>query len=105
IEPVINEPEPIKFVFPNDIPTVKDNLNTIIDTIYKKYYYEITDKFKSSDGTSWGLNRTTYFVSGLTSTGDKFDPGFPLSSFSQYNQGGVTDQLGETLLNKNLKEV
>jgi len=108
IEPKAPNVQQLKVVFPNDVPRASDNINTIIDDMYLKYHYEIVDGCQSSDGTSFGLNQFTYFVTGLTKVGDVFvlnDPAVTGGSFSQYNQTGVTDQFGECLLNKQLKEV
>lgn len=109
-EPQIIKPQDIKVVFPNDVPRIDDNVNTIIDDMYLKYHYEIIDSCFSSDGTKFGLNRNIYFVTGLTAQpGSNIfvlnDPVITGGSFSQYNQGGLRDQFGDCLLNQKLKEI
>jgi hypothetical protein len=103
-EPKAPPTEVIKFVFPNDVPTVADNLNTIIDKIYNTYYYEIDGDCVSSDGTTWGLNEKSYFITGLTiTTGGKH---VLTTTTTQYNKTGITGQFGsQCLLNEQLKNI
>jgi len=115
-EPKINVPTPISIYFPNNIPTVTDNLNTIIDKMYKggsgNYHYEIIPNCESSDGGHYALNRPVYLISGMTQTFDDITGKFvyyaPTSpSFSQYdyspiNQDGFSSGLN---LNQVLKDV
>jgi hypothetical protein len=95
-EPEYQMGEPIRIVFPNDIPKPNDNLTTIFDDLYKKYHYEIKQGCPSSDGTSWGLNNKAFVVLGLeavsTPSGDTWIVNY---GGSQYNETGVTDQFGQ----------
>ena len=109
IEPEVLKPVELKFVFPNDVPFVTDNLNTIIDKIYKDYHYEIMDLCYSSDGTKFGLNKDIFFITGLTAQpGDKvfvLDKN-AVANFSQYTATGLTgEQNYPCTLNELLKEV
>lgn len=108
IEPEVKRPNELKFVFPNDVPFVNDDLNTVIDKIFKEYHYEIVDSCYSSDGTKWGLNRGVFFVTGLTETSDGLyvlDKA-AVANFSQYSATGITGQLNNTCdLNQILKDV
>lgn len=104
-EPEVFPTRKIKVVFPNDVPKISDNLNTIIDDLYKKYHYEIIDCYNSSDGTGWGLNKEIYFRTGLTETSinNKFTYFLNTNvNTSQYNQSGLTDQMGTSELNNAL---
>lgn len=98
----------IDVVFPNDVPTVNDNLNTIIDDLYKKYTYEIIQGLPSSDVTSFGLNADMFFKTGVTfiNTIDGQDVYFldsgVANAVSQYTAVGLTDQFGDSNLNKAL---
>jgi hypothetical protein len=95
----------IRIVFPNDVPSINDNLNTIIDDLYKKYTYEIYDGLPSSDITSWGLNADAYFKTGVTpsaSVNGKQTYTLTPTSISQYTSTGLTDQEGLNVLNNAL---
>jgi len=108
IEPKLIKPQDIKIVFPNDVPRVGDDVNTIIDDMYIKYHYEIIGNCISSDGTAFGLNQKIYFITGLTKVGENYilnDPAITGGSFSQYSQAGIKDQFGDCFLNQKLKEV
>ena len=101
----------ISIVFPNDVPSINDNLNTIIDDLYKKYTYEIYDGLPSSDVTSWGLNADTYFKTGITFFNTVnckntyyLDSGIA-AGVSQYTSVGLTDQFGDNKLNNALFNV
>lgn len=109
------EPKPITtntlyVYFPNDIPKVTDNVNTIIDKMYKDYQYEIIESCISSDGGHFGLNNKIYFITGLTSydlsgaTFYRVDKN-ALAGFSQYTATGITGQFGDCELTKQLKDV
>ena len=101
----------IRVVFPNDVPSVKDNINTIIDDLYKKYTYEIYGGLPSSDVTSWGLNADIYFKTGITffNTVDCKDAYYldsrVAAGVSQYTATGLTDQEGQNVLNNALFNV
>jgi len=115
-EPKINVPTPISIYFPNNIPEEGDDLNSIIDEMYKGgkggYHYEIIPNCKSSDGGHYALNAPIYWISGVTQEFDDITGKFvyyaPTSpSFSQYeysstNQDGFSSSLN---LNKVLKDV
>ncbi len=105
VEPNNVQPVDIDVVFPNDVPAVNDNLNTIIDDLYKKYTYEIIDGLPSSDITSWGLNGNAYFKTGIIDLG--FIDGaqkyaLDTNTPSQYTATGLTDQFGINVLNNAL---
>lgn len=108
IEPEVKRPNELKFVFPNDVPFVGDDLNTVIDKIFKEYHYEIVDSCYSSDGSKFGLNSGVFFVTGLTETSDGLyvlDKN-AVTNFSQYTTTGITGQLNSNCdLNQILKEV
>jgi len=95
----------IRVVFPNDVPTVSDNVNTIIDDLYNKYTYEILGGLPSSDVKSWGLNRQIFHLSGVTSTDTgewKLDKRKVYPQYSQVTE----DQFGtKGELNDNLYKV
>ena len=105
--PDLGIPPPSYMYFPNDVPKRTDNLNTIVNDMYKKYDYEILKNFKSSDGGLFGLNRDIYFLTGITTykvsgqTYYKFENTAP---FNQYNAVGTTDQYGTSEFNKMLKD-
>jgi hypothetical protein len=94
----------ITIVFPNDVPSVNDNLNTIIDDLYTKYTYEIYDGLPSSDITSWGLNIDSYFKTGITQSAIvNGNQTYKLTGgSSQYTSVGLTDQFGNNVLNNAL---
>ena len=101
----------ITIVFPNDVPSINDNPNTIFDDLYKKYTYEIYDGLPSSDITSWGLNADIYFKTGITyfntiNGNDVYylDSGVA-AGVSQYTSVGLTDQFGDNKLNNALFNV
>ena len=101
-QPEIEEPAEIIISFPNDVPNVKENLNTFIDKLYKEYTYEIIDGLLSSDGKSFGLNEKIFIPSGVTKiTGTPFYflETSGLAGFSQYNQ------TGSTVLNDELRRI
>jgi hypothetical protein len=107
-EPNEIQPVNIDIVFPNDIPTVNDDLNTIIDALYKKYTYEIIQGLPSSDLTSWGLNYDAYYKAGIIDLGlvdgqQKY--ALDTSAPSQYTSVALTDQFGDNKLNKALFDV
>ncbi len=109
-EPNNIQPVDIDIVFPNDVPTVNDNLTTIIDDLYKKYTYEIKQGLPSSDVTSFGLNGDAFFKTGITETGVvNGSPVYKLNTNlnlpSQYSSVGLTDQFGDSKLNKTLFDV
>jgi hypothetical protein len=97
----------IRIAFPNDIPRIGDNLNTIIDDLYIKYHYEIYDGCASGgDITCYSLNRDIFFITGLTDSGIIsgktifiFNPSLLPANFSQYNQVGLYDEFGNCKLN------
>ena len=115
-EPKVNAPTPISIYFPNNIPEKGDDLNSIIDKMYKGgkegYHYEIIPNCESSDGGHYALNAPIYFISGVTQDFDDITGKFvyyaPTSpSFSQYeyspiNQDGFSSSLN---LNKVLKDI
>ena len=105
VEPKFTEPTPIRISFPNDAPRVNDNLNTIFDTMYRGAYevWLDTPSYMINDTTAFGINKFTYFISGITEN-NTLDPGIA-NAFSQYNAIGVNDQFGENLLNKQLREI
>jgi hypothetical protein len=113
---VISEPNEIPnvnidIVFPNDVPTISDNINTIIDDLYKKYTYEIIEGLPSSDVTSWGLNGDVFFKTGVTyfnAVNGKdayFLDSEIANSVSQYTSVALTDEYGDNKLNKTLFDV
>jgi hypothetical protein len=93
-DPNTAKPNPIKVVFPNDVPFVSDNLNTIIDKMYTKYRYEIIDGLPSNgtygDVSSFGYNRFIYVAN--DDTGVKAGGTFG----KYYLDSGVTSQVGFT---------
>lgn len=109
----IDEPNPISFVFPNNVPKTEASVSGIIDVMYKELTYEIIDGFPSSDGTSWGLNSEVYYTAGLrkienptSKTKYKFASSFNFNTFSQYTQTGYTGQFGnECRLNYELRRI
>jgi hypothetical protein len=107
-EPNDIQPVKIDIVFPNDVPTVNDNLSTIFDALYQKYTYEIIEGLPSSDLTSWGLNGDAFFKVGVIDNGKvdgkqtyMLDPNTP----SQYSLVALTDEFGDNVLNKALFDV
>jgi hypothetical protein len=103
----LETPSSLKLYFPNNVPKVSDNLNTIVDAMYKTYTYEIINGFPSCDGTGWGLNNEVYFVNGLVSYQLSGNTYWKLSgaTSSQYNFSGDTDQSGNCELNISLKKM
>src|ERR1035437_6020983 len=99
----------IAVVFPNDVPSVKVNLGTIMEDLYTKYTYEIYDGLPSSDDTSWGLNDKIYFKTGITKSaivnGNQIYTLDKSSLPSQYTSVGLTDQEGQNVLNNALFNV
>jgi len=111
VEPNIINPIKLRIVFPNDVPKVTDNLSSIIDDLYKKYTYEIKGGLPSSDITSWGLNGSIYYKSGIIDLGIVNEQhAYKLTGntgglLSQYTVTGLTDQYGDVALNKALFDV
>lgn len=101
--------EPVEIYFPNDMPT-STQVNDIINTMYQSsdnggLHYEITEGLESAqDGNGFGLNEEIYFITGLTKITEKTwsQPEFFVD---QYTSIGENDQLGVSLLNKNLWDV
>ena len=92
----------ITIVFPNDVPSVNDNPDTIMDDLYTKYTYEIKNGLPSSDVTSWGLNSDTYFKTGIVNLGNETYKLNLTGNTSQYTATGLTDQEGQNVLNNAL---
>jgi len=92
-EPDVLSPQSIKMYFPNDYPTQKDNLTTVIDYLYKTMAYEIDDGcFESTKIKGNGFNSSVYIVTGLTGSAPDNNLHLNLSllppNFSQYNLNG-----------------
>ena len=102
-----------KICFPNNLPEAGQE-NNIIDIMYKNaLHYEIIKGCPSHDGSSNGLNKDIYFITGLTKTGAntwKLDPNFETKypNFSQYTAGSVNQQSdvvpSVNQLNNNIKK-
>lgn len=110
IEPEVMNSVTFQVAFPNDLPKT-GNINGIFDEMYKTLTYEILDGFPSSDGSSWGLNKNIYYITGVTGYTDasgntkyKFISDTP-PPVSQYNLGGQIGQYGSASLNKELFRV
>jgi hypothetical protein len=61
---IINEipSKSVKFYFPNDVPYLPSNINTVIDDIYKNNMYEIDNKFYNNINNQDGeLNNNIFF--------------------------------------------
>jgi hypothetical protein len=107
-EPNEIQPVRMKIVFPNDVPTLSDNLSTIIDDLYKKYTYEIIQGLPSSDVTSFGLNNDIFFKEGIIDLGNvdgEQKYALDTSAPSQYTSVALNDQFGENKLNSALFNV
>jgi hypothetical protein len=108
-EPNDIQPIKIRVVFPNDVPTLNDNIGTIFNDLYKKYTYEIIKGLESSDVTSWGLNTDTYYKGAIEPAGmvdgQKQYMLITPEAPDQYTSTGLTDQFGENKLNKALFDV
>ena len=110
-EPNEIQPYKIDFVFPNDVPTINENINTIINDLYQKYTYEIISGLESSDITSWGLNHDTFFKKGIYPT-EVVDgqQQYRINTSEAPDQYGSTatninDDFGEVGLNKALSDI
>lgn len=103
----------VNIYFPNDLPKPGQE-NSIVDIIYKNaLHYEIIKGCPSQDGSSNGLNKDIYFITGLTKTGAntwQLDPNFETNypNFSQYTAGSVNQQsdvgLSVNPINDNIKK-
>lgn len=74
--------------FPNDVPHIYSNLNTIIDDLYRMEYDISADVLTPVDNTNDGLNNEIYFISGLTAYLDRGVTRYKLNdniNFSQYD--------------------
>jgi hypothetical protein len=101
-----------KMYFPNDVPRIKstvDNIDTVVDTMYNDFQYEIRTDVKANIdfGTTGTLNDTIYYINGLVPfQGDGmtyYKVGTPQS---QYTATADIDQFGnEVVVNKLLKTV
>jgi len=90
--------------FPNDTPHNDATVNTIIDTMYNNYIYEIIKGLPNGNnaGDSDGLNMNAYFINGLIKNTDNT---YSLlgSTISQYQATGTSGQFNSNCkLNDNL---
>lgn len=108
-DPQTISPETLKIVFPNDVPFENDNLNNIIDKLYKDYNYEIKRGLPSKgpydDYLSFGFNNDIFITdetTGVKPDGDTgkyyLDVASLTPSFTQY------DLDGDCKLNNKLKD-
>lgn len=114
VEPEPSIPPELKMVFPDAVPRTKDkstdpdpidDVNTVVDLMYRKFNYEIIEGLPSNyarygikDATSFALNKPFYVLSGITESGGSyvFNENLLPSDFTQYNQTGdclFNDQL------------
>ena len=105
-EPNEIQPSNIDIVFPNNVP-VESDVNTIINTLYNTYTYEIIQGLPSSDITSWGLNNDAYYKEGITPAGEVDGvQTYTLNTYvDQYSSVALTDEFGDNKLNKMLSDV
>jgi hypothetical protein len=110
-EPNEIQPPKITVVFPNDVPTINDNVDTIINDLYQKYTYEIISGLESSDITSWGLNHDTFFKKGIYPSevvdGQQQYMIVTSEAIDQYSSAAINinDEFGEIALNKALSDI
>jgi len=101
-DPDVTPPPEMKIAFPNAVPRVEDNLNSIIDAIYLDNTYEIIDGLASVDGTSFGLNKEIFIPEGVVDGSQIgtyiLNKSLLPPSFTQY------DQAGDCVLNNKLKD-
>ena len=99
----------INVVFPNDVPTLNDDLHTIINDLYKKYTYEIIKGLPSSDLTCYGLNYDAFFKQGIQPLDDvDGEQKYVLildEAPDQYTSVDLNDDFGECKLNAALFNV
>ena len=88
-EPDFEDPNPVYVYFPNDVPKVSDDINSVINKMFNDYKYEITKKSVSSDGGTFGLNNPIYLVTGMTE--------YNVSGKTYYSASTVVEQYDTAL--------
>lgn len=93
-----DEPESVLCVFPNDIPKVGTGGYGIIDDLFNKTWYEVSnDVYNKAENVTGSLNKNLFLITGLTENGEIIVP-------DGFTQSGVRYINGKRLLDDNIFE-